>query len=142
MIRDYDSTDLPEIIELHKRQGFDYPLPDLSSPLVLIHKVREIDGHVVAACFLRITAETYLLCEGSPVVKGRAIEELQPAVDRAAFEKGLSEYVCVLPPEIAEQFGPVLERIGWERARSWPLYQRSVDAIGTGTSGQRLQSGE
>jgi hypothetical protein len=85
----------------------------------------------VAAMFLRLTAETFLLVEGSPEAKGRAVLELQPEVLREAYEKGLSEVVCVVPPEISESFAPVLERMGWVRARTWPLYQKELDEIGS-----------
>lgn len=126
MIRDARPEDAEALKQLHKRQGLDYNLPNLTDPLVLINKVRVIDGQVVGAMFLRITAETFLLVDGSPVARGRAIEELQPAVIRAAWEKGLSEIVCVVPPEIEESFSPVLERMGWAKERPWPLFSRSV----------------
>lgn len=126
MIRDYQPEDAEAIKSIHKSQNFDYPLPDLTSPLILISKVREIDGQVVGAMFLRITAETFLLVDGSPVTKGRSIEELQPEVIRAAWEKGLNDIVCVVPPEIESDFSPVLTRMGWAKERPWPLYSRSV----------------
>jgi hypothetical protein len=126
MIRDFLPEDSPALKELHKAQGFDYALPDLSNPLFLVRKVREVDGRVVGAMFLRITAETFLVTAGSPVEKGRAILELQPEVLREAYEKGLSEVVCVVPPEISESFAPVLERMGWSKTRDWPMYQKEL----------------
>ena len=128
MIRDLTPEDADAVKSIHKAQSFDYPIPDLTSPLVLVKKVREVDGHVVAAMFLRITAETFLICAGSPVEKGRAIEELQPEVIGEAWAKGLSEIVCVIPPEISESFAPVLERMGWYRTREWPMWQRDLNA--------------
>ena len=128
MIRDFQESDLPQIKEIYKSQGFDYALPDLLSPLVLVKKVRVEGGRVVAAMFLRLTAETFLLVQGSPVEKGRAIEELQPEVNREAWEKGLADYVAMIPPEISDSFAPVLERMGWSRDRDWPMYSRSTDA--------------
>lgn len=127
MIRDFEPKDTESLILIHKAQGFDYNLPDLTSPLLLVKKVREIDGQVVGAMFLRITAETFLLVGGSPVTKGRSIEELQPEVIRAAWEKGLSDVLCVVPPEIEPDFSPVLARMGWAKERSWPLYSRRVE---------------
>jgi|SRR5882672_2728044 len=129
MIRDMQDSDHEEIKALHKRQGFQYNLPKLDSPLILVSKVREIDGRVVAAEFLRITAETFLLVEGSPVEKGRAIEELQPEVDREAKQKGLEDYVCVVPPEIEESFEPALRKMGWNPTRDWKMWYRSLDEI-------------
>ncbi len=131
MIRDYRPEDAEAVLEIHKQQGFEYSLPDLSSPLCLVKKVREEGGQVVAAMFLRLTVETFLLCEGSPVAKGRAIEELQPQVLRAAWEKGLDDAVCVIPPEISESFAPALERMGWSRDRDWPMWSRSTSSGST-----------
>jgi hypothetical protein len=131
MIRDYRAEDAEAIKSIHNSQGFDYSLSDLSDPLFLVKKVREVNGRVVAAMVLRLTAETFLLVEGSPEAKGRAVLELQPEVLREAYEKGLSEVVCVVPPEISESFAPVLERMGWVRARTWPLYQKELDEIGS-----------
>ena len=128
MIRNLRPEDVETVIDIQKAQGFEYAIPDLTSPLVLVKKVREVDGRVVAAMFLRITAETFLICAGSPVEKGRAIEELQPEVIGEAWAKGLSEVVCVIPPEISESFTSVLERMGWYRTREWPMWQRDLNA--------------
>jgi len=128
MVRDFQPEDTDSIISIHKSQGFSYNLPQMSSPLVLVHKVREVDGQVVASMFLRVTAETFLLVEGSPESKGRAIEELQPEVLREAKEKGQDDLVCVIPPEIAESFAPALRKMGWSHDRDWPMYSRSVNA--------------
>ncbi len=126
MIRDFQSSDIASLLNIHKSQNFDYPLPDLTSPLILVNKVRVIDGQAVAAMFLRITAETFLLVDGSPVARGKAIEELQPEVLRAAWGKGLNDVFCVVPSEIEVQFSPVLARMGWVKER-WPAYSRSVE---------------
>lgn len=128
MIRDFKPEDAAVVKEIHKTQGFDYAVPELSNPLFLVCKVREVDGRVVAVMGLRLTAETYLLVEGSSEARARSIMELQPEVLREAFEKGLSDIVCVLPPEIASDFGPVVERLGWSRDRDWPMYSRGTDA--------------
>ena len=126
MIRNFKPEDLETIIDIYKAQGFDYDLPEFTSPLILVKKVREVNGRAVAAMFLRLTAETFLVTAGSPVEKGRAIEELQPAVLQEAYEKGLSDIVCVVPPEISESFAPVLTRMGWKPDRKWPMWSRSV----------------
>jgi len=128
MIRDLCPEDIQTVKDIQKAQGFEYSIPDLTSPLILVKKVREVDGRVVAAMFLRLTAETFLICAGSPVEKGRAVEELQPEVIGEAWAKGLSDLVCVVPPEISESFAPVLERMGWYRTRDWPMYQKDLNA--------------
>lgn len=126
MVRDYREEDAEAVKEIHASQGFAYTTPDFANPLFLVKKVREVDGRVVAAMCLRLTCETYLFVEGSPEAKGRSIMELQPEVLREAYEKGLSDVVCVIPPEIAESFAPVLERMGWSKDRDWPMYSRGV----------------
>ena len=126
MIRDFQPDDLPQIKEIHKSQGFDYALGNLDNPLFLVKKVREIDGRVVAAMGLRLTLETYLLVEGSPETKARSILELQPEVLREAYEKGLADVFCVVPPEIASDFGPVMEKMGWSKDREWPMWSQEL----------------
>lgn len=128
MIRDFQPEDAESLKMIHKSQGLDYSIPDLTSPLILVKKVREVNGQIVGACFLRLTAETFLLVQGSPEARGRSIEELQPEVLREAYEKGLSDIVCVVPPEISEGFSKALERLGWEKDRPWPMYSRRLDA--------------
>lgn len=127
MIRKMREEDFDTVKEIHAEQGFAYTMPDLASPLILVKKVREVDGRVVGAMFLRITAETFLLVQGSPVEKARSIEELQPEVLREAFEKGLSDIVCVVPPEIQESFDPALTHMGWQRDRDWVMYSRATE---------------
>lgn len=126
MIRDYKPSDDEALKLIHKAQGFDYTMPELSSPLVLVKKVREESGRVVGACFLRLTAETFLLVQGSPEAKARSIEELQPEVLRAAWEMGIDDICCVIPPEISESFAPALKRMGWSHDRDWPMWSRGT----------------
>jgi hypothetical protein len=128
LIRDLLPSDIPQIKKIHEAQGFSYNLPDLSSPLILTKKVRVEGGRVVGACFLRVTAETFLVVTGSPVEKGTTLMELNPEILREAYEKGLSDIVCVVPPEISESFAPVLARLGWQHDRDWPMWSRSTNA--------------
>jgi len=127
MIRDYRPEDEEAVKCIYISQGFDYTFPDLSNPLFLVKKVRVEGGRVVAAMFLRITAETFLVTAGSPESKGRAIVELQPEVLREAYSKGLADIVCVVPPEISETFAPALAHMGWQHDRDWPMWSRRVD---------------
>ncbi len=135
MIREYESKDRGSLISIHKSQGFNYALPNLDNPLFLVRKVREVDGRVVGAMCLRLTLETYLLVDGSPETKARSILELQPEVLGEAYEKGLSDVFCVVPPEISSEFGPVMERLGWAKDREWQMYSRDLDGT------QRSQPG-
>jgi hypothetical protein len=126
MIRDFQVEDFDAIKSIHETQGFDYNCPELTNPLFLVKKVRVVNGRVVAAMCLRVTAETFLLIGGSPETRVRSILELQPEVLREAFDKGLSDVVCVVPPEISASFAPVLARMGWEQGREWPMWSREL----------------
>ena len=126
MVRNYRPNDLPQIKDIHSAQGFEYTIPDFDNPLFLVKKVREVDGRVVGGMFLRLTAETFLVTTGSPEVISRSILELQPDVLREEYEKGLSDIICVVPPEIASEFGPVMQRLGWSRDRDWPMFSRNL----------------
>lgn len=128
MIRDYDQKDFPALKSIYTAQGFDYPMPNISEPLFMVRKVREVNGRVVGGLFLRLTAETFLLVEGSPMVKARSIRELQPSVVAEAYQKGLSEMICVVPPEISKEFTLPLTKMGWELTREWPMWQRILHA--------------
>jgi hypothetical protein len=125
-IRDYRPDDFEAIKKIHERQGFDYTVPELNDPLFLVKKVLIDNGRVVAACALRLTAETFLFVQGSPVEKGRAMLELQPEILREAYEKGLSDIILVVPPPISEAFAPALLHMGWEATRNWPKWQRNL----------------
>ena len=135
MIRDFQPEDTDAIISIHKTQGLDYDLGDITNPLFLVKKVRVVDGRVVAAMCLRLTCETFLLVEGSPETKARSIMELQPEVLREAYEKGLADVVCVVPPEISASFAPVLARMGWKRDRDWPMWSRELNEKCDGAGG-------
>lgn len=127
MVRDYEVSDLPQIKAIHEDGGLDYNLPSLDSPLCLVKKVYVVDGHVVAAMFLRLTAETYLLVSGEPGKKMDAMEALQPAVLDEAYSKGLDEVVAVIPDSILKRFAKRLKQLGWNKGRDgWILFSRST----------------
>jgi len=91
IIRDLQQQDTQQIAEIHGRMGMDYALPDLDSPLFLVRKVATNEnGKILAACVLRIEAETYLLLDPqlSPQIKMKTMLELQPEILRGAWEQG------------------------------------------------------
>lgn len=128
MVRDYHESDLPAIKRLHAEQGFDYALYDLDSPLCFIKKVRVVDGQVVAAMILRLTAETVLMVSGSPAEKMAAMQELQPEVlDEAYHRYGLDDVFATIPNTILGRFAKRLKQLGWEKDREgWTLFSRST----------------
>ncbi|MGA9668244.1 MAG: hypothetical protein WBQ94_03500 [Terracidiphilus sp.] len=127
MIRDYRPEDEEQVKALHAAMGLDYALPNLDSPLVFVKKVKDVDGTIVAATLFRITAEAYLLCSGGPEDKWTAMTELQPEALIQAYEKGLDDLLCVVPPELVDRFRKRLGLLGWEQDREgWTLFSRKV----------------
>lgn len=118
--RDAETADRETIRQIHAQNGIDYSLPDLDSPLFCVRKVVEDDnGRVVGACFLRLTAETYLMLspELTPRDKVTAMQAMQPEVLRSAWELGLDEVEARIPAEIEARFHKRLRCLGWSRNR-------------------------
>jgi hypothetical protein len=63
-IRLYNERDEAALREMHARQGFDYPFPDLRDPIFVSKLVMEDDsGRVIMASLGRLTCEMYFLLE-------------------------------------------------------------------------------
>ena len=133
-IREYSEADLEELRRIHRAERMPYQFPDLASPIFLTRAVLEENGRIAAAAFLRLTAEAYLLIDGS---NGRARERwrrlliLHEAVRGEAARRGLDDVHCWLPPGIASSFGRRLNRLGWSR-ETWECYSRGVLAATPG----------
>ena len=85
---------------------------------------------IIAAVFLRLTAEAYFLldpCAGSPRDRWRALLLLHEAARGEANRRGLDDAHAWLPPQVARAFGRRLTRIGWTR-EPWPSYSRTIAA--------------
>jgi len=129
MIRDYRPEDEAAVRAIHEAQGLDYKFPKVASPLFFVKKVQEIDGRVVGALMLRITAEAYLFVQGGPADKMAAMQELQPEVLKQAWEKGLDDVVCVVPDTVLSRFKKRLKQLGWDRDREgWTLFTQHLGA--------------
>jgi len=127
-VRDADETDYPVIQEIHRQMGMDYSLPDLHSPLFFIKKVVENDeGKVVGACFLRISAETYLWLspDSKPREKVDSMLQMQPAILGAAWDNGIDLIEARIPEETERRFRKRLKQLGWTQNREgWHPWSR------------------
>lgn len=132
MIRAYEESDLEALRAIHARQGFGYAFPDLENPLFLTKLVlgREEDGKGIAgAALLRLTAEAYLLLDplaGSPRGRWESLLALHEATRCDALARGLEDVHAWLPPEIAQNFGKRLARLGWVRDDEWAPYCKKL----------------
>lgn len=103
--------------------GLGSDFPDLTSKLCFV-KVSEVDGQVDAACILRITCETILLCSGSPKGKMAAMEALQPDMLDAARSAGIVDMHAVVLTATADRFRKRLKQLGWTQDKPCELWSR------------------
>jgi hypothetical protein len=153
-VREYKESDLAQLKAIHASQGFDYAFPDLSNPLFVTKLVLTDAGanaatsenrqnsdstattneKILAAAFLRLTAETYLLLDpnaGTPRDRWQSLLALHAATHRDAWQRGLEDVHAWLPPPIATKFGRRLQRLGWIRDDTWTPYCKKLDAPAT-----------
>ncbi len=127
---DADATDFPAIEDIHKGMGMDYQLPDLNSPLFFVKKVvKDEQGRVLGACFLRLSAECYLWLrpDCGPRQKMDAMEAMQPEVLEGAWEKGIDDIEARIPGDLERRFQKRLKQLGWSRDREdWHPWSRST----------------
>lgn len=137
-IREYRKSDLAALRAIHAAQGFEYPLPDLSTPLfvtkLILSKVdEENEPHrgepqqerIIGAALLRLTAEAYLLLDpraGTPRQRWQWLLQLHAAAERDAWLRGLEDVHAWLPPPIARKFGKRITQLGWNRDDAWTPY--------------------
>lgn len=139
-IRAYKQEDLQRIREIHRKQGFLYPMPDLSDPVFAVGCVAE-DGVAQVAAFLKIQAEAYLFVDSdyaTPRERWKALLQVHEAVRRQAAALGLSEVQVWIPPELAKKtstgrespFVRRLEKLGWGK-EDWTSLSFRIRAIAT-----------
>ena len=152
-VREYKVSDLAQLEAIHASQGFDYAFPDLANPLFVTKLVltdsdenrrqdvlrssgqtgatENANEKVLAAAFLRLTAETYLLLDpnaGSPRDRWQSLLALHAATHRDAWQRGLEDVHAWLPPPIAQKFGRRLQHLGWIRDDAYTPYCKKFDA--------------
>jgi hypothetical protein len=88
------------------------------------------NSEIIAAVFLRLTAEAYFLLDptaGTPRDRWRALLLLHEAARGEANRRGLDDAHAWLPPQVARAFGRRIAHLGWSR-EPWPCYSRSIAA--------------
>ena len=125
MIRAYNAGDMPRIRELYHQHGLNYELPDFNAVTYPIRIVSEDDGKIVMAAFAHLTAELYLLADGThgtPQQRWERFKELhQVGLEMAYYPGGFDDLHAFLPPQLEKSFGRRLKRLGWQKAL-WPCY--------------------
>lgn len=129
-VRNAQLGDVSQIRHIHEDMGLDYQFPALDSPLFITRKVVEDEnGKVIGACFLRLTAETYLWLspESSARDKIVAMEAMQPEVLRDAYNKGIDDIEARIPPSVETRFQKMLGKLGWSKNRGWSAWSRCTE---------------
>lgn len=129
-IRDAKNSDFPIIHAIHNAGGWDFQLPDLSSPLVVANKVSIGPEGVIGCCFLQLTAEAVLLLDPAlePRRKFSAIQQFNDAVTLEAWRLGLNDLNARCSPETTKRFSKRLLQLGWHQTKpGWTAWSRRVD---------------
>ena len=129
-VRDYQTSDLPALEEIHNATGFDYKLPSLDSPLVLSKKVALDDrGTVIGTLYIKLQGEAFLSLDPhlDPQQKMETIHALNDPVVAECYSLGLDQLVASLPPGIEEVFQKRLKLLGWEPTReNWKPWSKDL----------------
>ena len=121
LIRPTVSDDLQRLRELHKKQGFNYELPD---DFVIGESV-EIDGELNRAALCRKTAELYYLLDTDKRLSRKdeigMLVAMRKEISAPLKRVGITDLHCWVPPEIDARFGKLLLHLGW-RKPLWTCY--------------------
>lgn len=128
-IRSLEPEDLTVLRRLHEGSGFDYRFPSLGSPLFAVKRVGLADNKVVIASVVKVEAEAYLWLDhewGTPEERFAAVRQINDDIKDRSARIGFDQLYAVLPPEIADSFGPRLEEMGWLKSRPWPRFTMEI----------------
>ena len=131
VVRDFRPDDLERVKELHAASEIDYKCPDFRHPLFLVTKIYEVGGVIRALGAGMLQAECYLILDKSewakPDEKLEAVKQLDIAVMRDLWLKGVDTAVLWLPPGM-DRFGErLVEDLGFTKDRGgWLTYSKST----------------
>ena len=129
ILRAYRNEDLERIKQLHAKQGFGFPFPDLDDPVFAVGCVAEEDGEAQMAAFIRITSEAYLFVDsdhGTPEERWQALLGIHEVVRQNTRDLGLQDVHAFLPPELGKGFERRLKKLGWGKEEPWRVYSFRV----------------
>jgi hypothetical protein len=129
MVRPFQEGDVRLIKAWHEASGFDYPLPNLSSPLFALLGVAESGGEMVAAAGIKLMGEAFYWQnpDSQQHAKAKAMLQLHKALHTNAVRQlGLDQVYAWLPPEIEKDFAPLLvDKFGWRKS-DWQGYGKTL----------------
>jgi hypothetical protein len=124
MIREYRGEDYDQVQNIFRQRKYEFALPDLASPLILVRKVITDTNDIPRlAAFAKLQANAYLLVDNTwktPIERLAAIQGLQDAmIERCQFF-GIDEASA----QVGHRFGRRLEdKFGWKTALGKTIYR-------------------
>ena len=126
VIRTYQAQDLEALKRIHAKRGLPPAcLPDVSNPLFFVQRVIEEDGKPVAALFVKLTAEPFLLLDPDlPTAEAfHKLSILSDVAETAVRKEKIEDITMWIPNEAGEGFGKVVEGLGFVKS-PWQSYSR------------------
>jgi hypothetical protein len=128
--REYQSSDLPAILSMHRAQGFEYELPRMDDPKLWLSRMVILNesGRPCQSILGRLTSEWYYLDDPeafSPAARMRRFLTLQEIAVSESKHAGMDTAHVWIPPQVQDKFGPQLERLGWQQF-TWPTFVRQI----------------
>lgn len=127
--REFEPRDRDTTQTVHKQNGLHLAcLPDTENPLFVTKQVAEIDKQFALAIFIKVIGEAYLIMNhevSTPEERWKALQVLVGSIEADAKEKGLQEYSCWVPPEIAKSFDKRLKDLGFIKSE-WACYSKPL----------------
>lgn len=133
MIREFTVNDLDDVREIHAANGLpENCFPDLyiqvggereRNLLFTDRYVMEQEDKLIMACFLKATAEIYLVLDhsfGDPRDRYTWLWQMKEFMADRARRRGYEQVSCWIPPDLDKSFGPRLEELGFQK--SWQSY--------------------
>jgi hypothetical protein len=127
IVRNYNESDLGAVLDLHRRQGLDYTLPELDK--MAVGCVIEEGGNITHALFLRPIHEAMWLYDPSREWKRQTLGRLlvlHKEVEIMAQNQGVEEVDCWIPPQVLDRkMDATMLKLGWEKPL-WTCYRHIV----------------
>lgn len=130
IVRPYRDSDLGAILDLHRRQGLGYELPELNK--MALSCVIEEGGNITHAVFLKGIVEAFWLFDPQREWKRQTLGRLlvlHKEVEVACRHHGIEEVDCWVPPQVLDsKMEKTMLKLGWEKPL-WTCYRHSVEPL-------------
>lgn len=131
-VRQFKDSDYQWVLELYRRQGFDYELPTMDA-FKLVQVVVDDEDQPVMVLAARPTVEMFLIVDSAwetPQWRLEAFKLVHEAMRAALEAEGITDVHAWLPPEIEKSFARrLMRRFGWKQ-QLWNCYSRLTTPTG------------